>query len=115
MPFGYSLMDNAVSSDDFRAANVPRMNKNIVLRKSIPKTEPRTLERIRAHYEIEKELASRLRNAGREERKYLYAALYDELFQRVPDHSLLTNKNDSNVKSKKYVRQQTRRIFSNDS
>ena len=81
------------------------MNKNIVLRKSIPKTEPRTLQRIRAHYEIEKELASRLRNAGREERKYLYTSLYDELFQRVPDHSLLTNKNDSNLHSKKHVRQ----------
>jgi SAM-dependent methyltransferase len=50
-----------------------------------------TLERrdaaaLRRHYEIEKELADRLRAAGPAERPALYRTVYDELFRRVPDH-----------------------------
>lgn len=41
------------------------------------------LERLRRHFEIERELADRLRNADRERRKTLYREVYDELFQRV--------------------------------
>jgi SAM-dependent methyltransferase len=52
----------------------------------------RTPERLRAHYEIEKDLAARLRQAPRAERRRLYAALYDELFRRVPDHPQLQGK-----------------------
>ena len=54
--------------------------------------DARTMEQIREHYEIEKELAARLRNAPKQERRYLYSSLYDELFQRVPLHPLLTQK-----------------------
>ena len=46
----------------------------------------------RRHYEVEKDLAARLRNSTREERTYLYSSLYDELLQRVPDHPQLTAK-----------------------
>lgn len=49
----------------------------------------RSLERLRVHWEIERELAERLRNASREERSNLYGSLYDELFRRVPDHPQL--------------------------
>jgi SAM-dependent methyltransferase len=52
--------------------------------------ESRTLDQIRDHYQIEKELASRLRNSRREERANLYPLLYDELFRRVPLHPQLT-------------------------
>jgi SAM-dependent methyltransferase len=52
----------------------------------------RSRERLAEHYEIERELADRLRHATREERKALYSAVYDELFQRVPDHPQLTKK-----------------------
>ncbi|MEE4273841.1 MAG: methyltransferase domain-containing protein [Thermoanaerobaculales bacterium] len=41
------------------------------------------LQRLRAHFEIERELADRLRNAGRDRRKTLYREVYDELFERV--------------------------------
>jgi SAM-dependent methyltransferase len=44
---------------------------------------------VRQHYEVEKALATRLRDASREERRALYPALYDELLRRVPDHPLL--------------------------
>ena len=57
-------------------------------------TERRTLERLRAHYEVERELADRLRGASRAERSTLYGLAYDELFQRVPDHPQITRKAD---------------------
>ena len=52
----------------------------------------RTAEQLRHHYEVEKELADRLRRASGAERLKLYSAVYNELFQRVPDHSQLTRK-----------------------
>lgn len=60
----------------------------------------RTFEEKRQHYEIEKELADRLRKASKEERRYLYSVLYDELFHRVPHHPQLTQKRDPLAQSK---------------
>jgi SAM-dependent methyltransferase len=62
------------------------------MRQKPPKSETRTLEQIREHYEIEKELADRLRHAPKQERRYLYSSLYDELYRRVPLHPQLTRK-----------------------
>ena len=56
---------------------------------------PRSPERIRQHYLIEKELAARLRTASKQERQYLYTEVYDELFRRVPDHPQLYLKLDT--------------------
>ncbi|WP_166442965.1 class I SAM-dependent methyltransferase [Phragmitibacter flavus] len=53
-------------------------------------SDTRPIERIRVHYEVEKELASRLRHSTRAERPQLLGALYTELFARVPDHPRLT-------------------------
>jgi len=50
----------------------------------------RTPEQVRRHYEVERELADRLRNASRDERRSLYVSLYDELFRRLPDHPMLS-------------------------
>jgi SAM-dependent methyltransferase len=52
--------------------------------------ESRTPDRIRHHYEVEKELAARLRASTREARATLFKTLYTELFERVPDHPRLT-------------------------
>ena len=41
------------------------------------------LEGLRRHFEIERELADRLRKAPKERRKHLYAEVYAELFRRV--------------------------------
>ncbi len=71
----------------------------------IPKEEKRTLEQLRAHYEIERELAARLRRAPREERRRLYGPLYDELFRRVPLHPQLTEKDDPGVRAADVARQ----------
>ncbi len=52
----------------------------------------RSPEQVREHYEIEKALASRLREGTPDERKQLYGRLYDELYRRVPHHPQLTRK-----------------------
>ncbi len=54
--------------------------------------ESRTTQQLREHYEIEKELADRLRSASKQERRHLYSSLYDELYRRVPSHPQLTRK-----------------------
>ena len=46
-------------------------------------------DELRAHYEVEKELAATLRNAPAGERRKLYPRVYDELFRRVPSISHL--------------------------
>lgn len=48
--------------------------------------ETRPVENIIAQYEYEREMAERLRNAPREERKTLYPMVYDTLYKRFPDH-----------------------------
>ena len=54
----------------------------------------RTRKDLERHYTVEKELAARIRSAGRDERRRLYGTLYDELFERVPDHPQLAGRND---------------------
>jgi SAM-dependent methyltransferase len=54
-----------------------------------PLPPDRTIEQIRNHYEVEKEIADRLKSASRPERREIYKHMYDELFRRVPDHQRL--------------------------
>lgn len=60
----------------------------------IPNEETRTLAQLREQYEIEKELASRLRLASKEDRKRLYALVYDEMFNLIPHHPQLIKKHN---------------------
>src|SRR5262245_64607084 len=48
--------------------------------------ESRPLDRLRAHYVVETQLARRLMNASKTERLSAYKLVYDELFAKVPDH-----------------------------
>ena len=73
--------------------------------KEISREETRTIDQITEHYEIEKELANKLRIASNEERKELYKALYDELFERVPHHSQLAKKQNKELQKKTVSRQ----------
>jgi SAM-dependent methyltransferase len=59
--------------------------------------EHRTPAQLREHYEIEKELAGRLRTASREQRRSLYRAVYDELYQLVPHHPQVARKTSANL------------------
>jgi SAM-dependent methyltransferase len=51
------------------------------------------------HYEIETELAAKLRNASSKDRECLYSSLYDELYRRLPDQAQLTRKASSEEQS----------------
>lgn len=70
-------------------------------------SQTRSPERLRHHYEVEKELASRLRASTREERPALFQKLYQELFDRVPDHPRLTRR-ESTEESRRKVEGQMR-------
>jgi SAM-dependent methyltransferase len=56
------------------------------MRVPIAADDPRSEERIRAHYEIERALAQRLRTASKTERRTLYNTAYEDLYRLVPDH-----------------------------
>ena len=60
----------------------------------VPQSEGRSPDELRQHYEVEKELADRLRSASADERRTLYTALYNELLTRVPRHPQLSMKVD---------------------
>lgn len=72
---------------------------NVVLKRPPRPGEKRAPGRIRAHYEIERELADRLRAASADERRALYTLAYDELFRRVPDHPQLTRPRDAGARA----------------
>jgi SAM-dependent methyltransferase len=55
---------------------------------------------VRQHYEVERELADRLRQASREQRRSLYRSLYNELYQRVPHHPQLVRKSSAELTQK---------------
>src|ERR1041385_7379800 len=52
-------------------------------------TRSRSKEQVLEHYQVEKELAQKLRHASREQRRGLYTEVYDELLKRVRHHPLL--------------------------
>jgi SAM-dependent methyltransferase len=68
---------------------------------------PRSREALRHHFEVERELAARLRASTREERTALFGRLYGELFERVPDHPRHTRKG-SEVARRRGVQAQMR-------
>lgn len=57
-----------------------------------PKADDRAPAQLWEQYQVEKDLAARLRNAPRLERRKLYSSAYDELFRRIPHHRQLTRK-----------------------
>jgi SAM-dependent methyltransferase len=61
-----------------------------VLRTGAPQN--RTPDQLWEHYQVEKQLAAKLRNASKTERRKLYSEAYDELFRRVPHHRQLARK-----------------------
>ena len=62
------------------------------MKRKLARSEHRTEQEIREHYEIEKDLANQLRTASRNQRRILYTSLYEELYRKVPNMSLLEQK-----------------------
>jgi ubiquinone/menaquinone biosynthesis C-methylase UbiE len=69
----------------------------------------RTQERLRHHFEVERELAQKMRQSTRSGRTELFKTLYNELFERVPDHPRLTRR-DTPESSRRKVLSQLRLI-----
>ncbi len=67
----------------------------------------RTPERLRHHFEVERELAQKMRQSTRAGRTELFKTLYNELFERVPDHPRLTRR-DTPESSRRKVQSQMR-------
>ena len=65
----------------------------------------RTQEQLRNHFEVERELAGRLRQSTREERSHLYGTLYGELFSRVPDHTRWTRLDSEEIRRRNVAAQ----------
>jgi glycosyltransferase involved in cell wall biosynthesis/SAM-dependent methyltransferase len=65
----------------------------------------RPAARIREHYLVERQLASRLKAASKEERRSLYTQAYDELFRRVPDHPQISVKTSPELSRRDVDRQ----------
>ncbi len=73
----------------------------IILDPPIPNYyEHYTPNQLKAHYDIEKALANKLRNSNREERRILYSSLYNELFRKVPHHPQLKLKQKVDTNSR---------------
>lgn len=60
----------------------------------LPPPPDRTTDQLRNHFEVERAIASRLREADREGRARIYPTMYDELFEKVPDHPRLARRDD---------------------
>ncbi|MBK8019085.1 MAG: methyltransferase domain-containing protein [Betaproteobacteria bacterium] len=72
-----------------------------------PMPAGRRAEDVRHQYEVEKALAAKLRAAPAEERRHLYAQVYDEMFRLCPDHPQLVRKRDPSADAAKIERQLT--------
>lgn len=67
--------------------------------------DSRSPDRIAFHYEIEKELAAKLKLSTRAERTTMYVAIYNELFHRVADHPQWQQKRDEAQSQAQALRQ----------
>lgn len=67
------------------------------LKKPLPLN--RSFEQVKNHYLVEKSIAEKLKKSNREERKPIYARMYEELFSRVPDHPRLTRRQSTQLTS----------------
>jgi SAM-dependent methyltransferase len=83
----------------------------------ILKSRQRSRQQLTEQYEIEKELAGRLKGAQPSERRRSYSAVYDELLRRVPHHPQWSLISDLKESQKKVRRQLCvlRRYLSRDS
>ena len=59
-----------------------------------PLPRNRSYEQVLNHYLVEKDIASRLKQATKEQRRNILPTMYDELFAKVPDHPRLTRRTD---------------------
>lgn len=59
-----------------------------------PPPPDRTVRQLENHFEVEKAIASRLKQVDRSERARIYRTMYQELFEKVPDHPRLKRRDN---------------------
>jgi SAM-dependent methyltransferase len=69
------------------------------LRRLAQARDPRSAERLQAHYELEIRLADRLRRSATKDRHLVYGEVYAELFASLPDHPQKTIVSDNRQSS----------------
>ena len=67
-----------------------------------PIPEDRSYASVLRHYEIEKEIAERIKSADKEERKEIYKDMYAELFLKVPDHPRISRRSSKEQTKRAY-------------
>ena len=72
--------------------------------KRMPNKSRQTDRELIEHYEVERELAGRLREASSEDRRELYTTLYNELYSRLPHHPQHTRKVDKEKQKRKTLK-----------
>lgn len=60
-----------------------------------PLPPDRTVRQLENHFEVERAIASRLKQVDRMERTRIYRTMYHELFEKVPDHPRLKRRDNS--------------------
>jgi len=55
----------------------------------LKKISKRDEMKLRLHYEVEKSIADKIKRADKKQRQLIYKTMYDELFEKIPDHSRL--------------------------
>jgi SAM-dependent methyltransferase len=83
----YDLLNKHRKIHCFHNWQAGSITSNIQIKLLKPLPENRTYEQVLNHYLVEKAIAEKLKSSNREERKLIYATMYDELFKKVPDHS----------------------------
>jgi SAM-dependent methyltransferase len=59
-----------------------------------PLPPDRNYEQVLKHYLVEKAIADRLKRSTPQQRKLIFESMYDELFEKVPDHPRLVRSHD---------------------
>jgi SAM-dependent methyltransferase len=90
----YSYLNNQRKIQSLHNWQAGSITSNIQIKLRKPLPDKRTYEQILNHYLVEKAIAEKLKNSNREERKLIYATMYDELFKKVPDHSRIIQRED---------------------
>ena len=74
---------------------MPKDKLMMKLKRPLPTN--RTVQQIWNHYQVERALASKLKQSDREGRRTIYATMYEELFLKVPDHPRLTTRDSAEM------------------
>ncbi len=82
-----------------------------MIKNFLDKLEDENFELIKKHYLIERNLADKLKNADKNERKVLYKDIYNELYNKIPYHSQLVRKDQIKLK-KAHIKDQIKLLNS---